>query len=533
MTFFDVQDASNSSSAGVTSVSATFASTVTSGNCVIGVIMWGSTVNDLTSVTDDKGNTYTVKDTLLNLDGGSASSFILGNITNGPKTVSANFSASVANDVIIISEFSGVAASSDPTDVHHAQTQARPGTGTDAISSGAATTTVNGDLIFGGAFDASGANTTFTAGTSFTLGTTNSGLSRHAADEFRTQASAGSVSATFTGNQSGADYFVFMIAAKAATSATTRYVFSQFQDRPIGKFGASEQQFQTFESFGGDKFPLRYDYQSSQQEVFIRKVNVSDHQFQTLSPFIKAVDVTTPTWVQQESYPVFIYQFNVSDQQFESWPFQGSIFSITPQGWASPSPDILIVPFNVIHQQFQSFEPQGIISPFTRIVYSESPEISILQFNVSQQQFQSLEPQGLIFSITPQGWASPSPDILIVPFNTALQQFEAFASLGNVASPSTPKGWMSQTPEYEIFIRGFGPYLQQFGTDFEPIGLIGSPVSPQGWMGQQPSYELLIRSFNVSQQQFGAFGPLGSIAPPPPKTLKPSWLVMARRRGRR
>lgn len=462
MTFFDVQDASNSSSAGVTSVSATFASTVTSGNCVIGVIMWGSTVNDLTSVTDDKGNTYTVKDTLLNLDGGSASSFILGNITNGPKTVSANFSASVANDVIIISEFSGVAASSDPTDVHHAQTQARPGTGTDAISSGAATTTVNGDLIFGGAFDASGANTTFTAGTSFTLGTTNSGLSRHAADEFRTQASAGSVSATFTGNQSGADYFVFMIAAKAATSATTRYVFSQFQDRPIGKFGASEQQFQTFESFGGDKFPLRYDYQSSQQEVFIRKVNVSDHQFQTLSPFIKAVDVTTPTWVQQESYPVFIYQFNVSDQQFESWPFQGSIFSITPQGWASPS-----------------------------------------------------------------------PDILIVPFNTALQQFEAFASLGNVASPSTPKGWMSQTPEYEIFIRGFGPYLQQFGTDFEPIGLIGSPVSPQGWMGQQPSYELLIRSFNVSQQQFGAFGPLGSIAPPPPKTLKPSWLVMARRRGRR
>lgn len=242
MAFSHIQGAHNSSSAGATSITATFGISVTSGDCIVGVVLWGSTTNNLSGVTDSKGNTYTVLDTVTNVDGQSASSFCLGNITNGPISVTANFSASDSNLVLICDEYSGGLASSNPVDVHHGQSQSRPGTGTNAVSSGAATTTQNGDLIYGGAFDLSGASTTYTAGTGFALRTADTGLSRHGQSEDETQASAGSVAATFTSNQSGADYFTFMVAIKVAAAGGSTIVFRKTLSQIGGRAGSRQIQ---------------------------------------------------------------------------------------------------------------------------------------------------------------------------------------------------------------------------------------------------------------------------------------------------
>lgn len=220
MPFAHVQGAHNSSSSAAASIAAT-GSAAGVGNLIAGGVAWGSTTNNLTSVTDNKGNTYTILDTVLNLDGESAASFALGNVVNGPSIITANFSASDSNLVIIWDEFAGGLAAANPVDVHHGQSQSRPGTGANAVSSGAATTTQNGDLIYGVSFDVSGSSTTFSAGGGASIATTDTGLSRHGASEFAVQSTAGSIAATYTSNQSGGDYMTFMIAIKAAPTGDT------------------------------------------------------------------------------------------------------------------------------------------------------------------------------------------------------------------------------------------------------------------------------------------------------------------------
>lgn len=181
----------------------TLGATVTSGNLVCGGVAWddgGGTVS-LSSVTDDKGNSYTVQRTTTDATNGQrGATFFKDNITNGPVTITANLSSSTGSRAISIHEVSGLQAT--PLDVETGQVNASPGTGTDGATSGAVTTTADGDYIFGFFEDTAAyrANTELTAGTGFTKReeTGVAGTTLCIMTEDLIQSSAGSIAATAT-----------------------------------------------------------------------------------------------------------------------------------------------------------------------------------------------------------------------------------------------------------------------------------------------------------------------------------------------
>src|SRR6185312_3488206 len=148
MTISHVQSGTNQVAGAATSITVTLGSAVGSGNCVVGAV----TRNDneaVVTITDDKGNTYTNLDQVHDASTGYyVTSFVLGNIINGPVTITATFGGSEGFRTIAVDEYSGVSVVSNPNDGHAGQLQAAPGTGTDAVTSGAFTTTANGNLIW-------------------------------------------------------------------------------------------------------------------------------------------------------------------------------------------------------------------------------------------------------------------------------------------------------------------------------------------------------------------------------------------------
>ncbi len=212
-----------------TTIAATFSTAVTSGNLVAGACMWGSAnTSDLTSVTDNQSNTYTIVRSIADAgDGQSAATFYRANVTNAPTTVTCNLAASLPYRGISIHEVSG-ADTSAPLGVETGQTQQSPGTGANALTSGSVTTTTNGEYIYGVSFndgDLGTGSSDFAPGTGFTersehLTTTELSL----ASEDQIQTSAGSIAATFTlaRNFSHITFIMTFKAAGAGGSAARR-----------------------------------------------------------------------------------------------------------------------------------------------------------------------------------------------------------------------------------------------------------------------------------------------------------------------
>lgn len=203
-----------------TSVSVTV-SAVGSGNAICGIVSWDNGSVNLTSVTDNQGNSYNLETTILNAnDAENYCAFSRTNITGGPTVITANFSGSIDYRSILIDEFSGGStASSDERDIHGGQYQSNPGTGANAITSGTFTTTVDGDLLWGGC----GSQLPFglpSVGTGFTRGGfSNTDLI--ASSEYRTQTTAASgtaATATASGGASGSTV-MFLIALKPPGAA--------------------------------------------------------------------------------------------------------------------------------------------------------------------------------------------------------------------------------------------------------------------------------------------------------------------------
>ena len=200
-----------------TSVAAT-GSVVGSGNTVVGSVTCAAGFF-LQSVTDDKSNTYTILDHISDPSGQENYTFYLGNITNGPTTITATFNGNVNFRGILWDEYAGVVALANPLDGHAANLQnPGPGTATDAVTSTSITTKVNGDLIWGATVNSNSFNNA-TTGTGFTprgaLVNTGS-LTVPQNTEDRLQATAGAVAATFTDTASFGTWSTFIIALKAA-----------------------------------------------------------------------------------------------------------------------------------------------------------------------------------------------------------------------------------------------------------------------------------------------------------------------------
>lgn len=198
-----VQSAYGSMPSGVTTTTVTLAA-VGAGNAVVGMVVWqGSTAP--TGITDDKGNSYAV------LDYASAAysttTFWLSNITNGPTVITATWAASTLYPQVAASEYTNVKS----LDGHSIQGfPFSPGGGTDALTSGNWVTTKAGDLIWGISFNPSDAAATV-VGTGFTRRMIDSG-NWCLVGEDRTQASAGTVAATFTAGVSTNSYGIAGIA---------------------------------------------------------------------------------------------------------------------------------------------------------------------------------------------------------------------------------------------------------------------------------------------------------------------------------
>jgi unsaturated rhamnogalacturonyl hydrolase len=190
-----VQQGSNSDISGksYTSYSATFSSATTGGNAVILGITYGN-ANPTITASDSQGNAYT--QAIKTYDSGhrqGCAIFYAMSIKGGSAdSVTVNFSSAVAYLAMGVHEYSGVATSAALDG-----TAGNMGSGS-SLSSGAATTTAIGDLIFGcGVEDSTGQGDTFTAGSGFTK-RVDLGKAAAYADEDQVQNAMGSIAVSWT-----------------------------------------------------------------------------------------------------------------------------------------------------------------------------------------------------------------------------------------------------------------------------------------------------------------------------------------------
>lgn len=188
-----VQSTGTSAAPAGATITQAFGSNLTAGNTVIVAASWGSAVP--IACTDTQGNVYTtVQHAFDSTNTKSIGICYANNVAGGADTVTVTLSQGTAtNRRIIVSEYANV-ADYNPLDV----TTGTSGAGTttaDAVSSGSATTTSDGDLIFGAVEDAAG-TTSISPGTGFTERA--SVLSEELQVQDKIQTSAGPVASTHT-----------------------------------------------------------------------------------------------------------------------------------------------------------------------------------------------------------------------------------------------------------------------------------------------------------------------------------------------
>jgi hypothetical protein len=218
-----IQGATGGQVAASSTISATLGSPVGIGNCVEGAFSWETATGfSLNSVDDDQGNTYNIVDVL---DGGRGlflATFFRANIRNGPVTVTGHLSGSAAYTTSVIDEYDQIVIGTIP-DAHNIAFNQDVGGGS-TISSGSATTSRGGALIYGATAN-SGGDASPAAGSGFTLRQSEliSGDS-YSFSEDRIQTVAGSIAATFTSSTLDA-WTTGMIALLNPISPTGNQIF--------------------------------------------------------------------------------------------------------------------------------------------------------------------------------------------------------------------------------------------------------------------------------------------------------------------
>lgn len=175
-------------------VSLAFPGATAAQNLIVVHLDWDNQGADVSTLTDNAGNTYKKINGKTNWNGANyaADLWYAYNITGGATTITATLSANPTTFFqIYITEFSGIASSIDPLD----QNSVATGNST-AINSGSKTTVYNNEMVYGAAI---GATASISAGGSFTLvSAANSNII-----EFRKVSSPGSNASTFTGAGAG------------------------------------------------------------------------------------------------------------------------------------------------------------------------------------------------------------------------------------------------------------------------------------------------------------------------------------------
>jgi len=174
-----------------TSIASTFAAPSTSGNLIVVHVDWDNQARSVSSVTDNKGNSYARISGPTNWHGVNyrAELWYAYNIIGGGGAIKVTAQISGAPTSftqIYISEYSGILSVANPLD----QSAVATGNG-NPVSSGAKTTVYNNELIYGASIGASGA---LTKGAGFTL---RSGANSNIIED-KNAAAIGSNNASFT-----------------------------------------------------------------------------------------------------------------------------------------------------------------------------------------------------------------------------------------------------------------------------------------------------------------------------------------------
>lgn len=160
-----IQTAAATADNSASSISKSFTAGNNAGNLIAVAVSWDGT-SSAPTCSDSQGNTYFMatyqRDTVMNQ---SLAICYAPNSKAGTNAVTVTFSGNQSYRRLIISEYSGVATVS-PVDIT-AQNISVASTAANAVTSGSATTTVSGNLIFGAVMDDS-ATTSITAGSGFT-----------------------------------------------------------------------------------------------------------------------------------------------------------------------------------------------------------------------------------------------------------------------------------------------------------------------------------------------------------------------------
>jgi len=190
-----------------TGSSQAYSSSNTAGNLLV---VFGESFQPLT-VSDSKGNTWAVAAQIEDPDSAYFYIWYAKNCAAGANTVTMGGDGQFSMLTLVVMEFSG-ADTTAPFDVQ--STQVVGSSPTSTLSSGAAMTTANGELILGA--NDNGTGITPSPGSGFT----SAALVGTASVIYRIQTSAGSIAATWTAPSSGIWYDALMATFKAAGGAT-------------------------------------------------------------------------------------------------------------------------------------------------------------------------------------------------------------------------------------------------------------------------------------------------------------------------
>lgn len=205
-----------------TTVAVTLGAPVTPGNLVVVFVGYATAANDVTSITDDKGNNYTLQDFIeagANDYGWHSAWFTPAN--NGPITITSTSSAAHTFSSILAIEIAPPAGATATFDTSAINTQLNPGAAADAVTS-TAKTTASADIIIGGSVSVGSVG--LATGTGFTTIQSNVGANSFST-EYLIQGAPGSQAATFTVTLGG-EFSTAMLAFSATFGGTTQYRLS-------------------------------------------------------------------------------------------------------------------------------------------------------------------------------------------------------------------------------------------------------------------------------------------------------------------
>lgn len=208
------------------SIPFTYGGAVAAGSLLICAVIW-SNATTITSVDDSvngAGSWVHLTDTGIPVDaiGGAAGSHLdvwaFYNSAAGTPTITVNFSGSSATRSVVFASYTGIATAT-AFDQGHGNAQDDPGTGADAVTSGATDATAQAnDLAIGVSAQTTGA--TYTALTSGWTSRFNADVGTNykvAVEDFNIT-TATTVTATFTTSSAGADPMTLVVTLKEPTA---------------------------------------------------------------------------------------------------------------------------------------------------------------------------------------------------------------------------------------------------------------------------------------------------------------------------